>query len=445
MKIGQADNSIKLKLERPESTRVNPLRTKCPWSSVYYLLWIIFVLGLLTQSYGQNHLQEKYPFLKTGVNQLDFYGDSTKFNSVFEKLDDILLEGEGQVSVLHMGGSHVQGGTLSHAMRKNMQSIAPGLKGQRGLIFPFRLAKTNNPSNYVVKKNGNWTGARVSVKTQFSHWGISGVTATTTDVDASATIYSREETDHFGFTTARLFYHMDSISYRPLFDSSEIISTRIDSVAHYMEVTFQNPKDTLQFGLAKSGLISSRFILQGIQLLSSGPSIVYNPIGVNGANTANFSRSEMLNEQMKIISPDLVIFGIGINDANTYARLFKPEEFEKNYDRIVGMLKEANPNVSIIFMTNNDSYFYKRYPNPNVFKVREAMINLAKRHNAAVWDLFEIMGGFDSIRIWDAYGLASSDRIHFLRAGYELQAELLYLSIKKAFGAYLSERYDQQP
>lgn len=394
-------------------------------------------------SFSQDRIQEKYSFLKTEVNKLDFYGDTTEFMTFFEKLDKILLEGDGQVSVLHMGGSHVQGGSLSHAMRKHMQSLAPGLKGQRGLIFPFGLAKTNNPWNYVVKRTGKWTGMRVSVKDQFSHWGISGVTATTTDPSATATMYSRDEADDFGFTKARLFYHMDSISFEPFLVDPHIISMNIDSVAQFIEVTFSQPKDTLQFRF-KTDSLKSRFVLQGVQLLSDGPAIVYNPIGVNGANTMSFLRSEMLASQMKMIAPDLVIFGIGINDANTYTHLFKQNKYEENYDRIIALLKEANPDVSIIFMTNNDSYFYNKHTNPNVYKVRDVMINLSKKHNAAVWDLFEIMGGFDSIRIWEAYDLARSDRIHFSREGYELQAELLFFAIKEAFGDYLSARYHQR-
>ncbi len=73
------------------------------------------------------------------------------------------------------------------------------------------------------------------------------------------------------------------------------------------------------------------------------------------------------------------------------------------------------------------------------------MINLAKRHNAVVWDFFEIMGGFHTIRIWQAYGLASKDRTHFTREGYELQAQLLFSAIKESFGDYLADRFHRQP
>lgn len=366
------------------------------------------------------------------------------FNRFFDLLDEVVLQGDGQVNVLHMGGSHVQGGMLDHAMRRNFQSLAPGLKGQRGILFPFSLARTNNPWNYVVKKEGDWDGARVSVSNHESEWGVSGITATANNPMSTATIYSRDTADAFSFEKARIFYHMCECSYEPIVLNNDIVSSHIDSVKQFVEITFSSPQDTLHLAMRKTDSTQSEFVLQGFQFLSDGPSLVYNPIGVNGAKTSDYLRGRTFAEQAKLIAPDLVIFGIGINDANTYAKAFDQKKYEANYDTLISILKEGNPNLSILFLTNNDSYFYKRYPNPNAYKVRDAMINLAKKHNAGVWDLFEIMGGFDSIRIWESYNLASPDRIHFTRDGYILQADMLFFALKNAYGDYLSARFKKR-
>jgi hypothetical protein len=90
-------------------------------------------------------------------------------------------------------------------------------------------------------------------------------------------------------------------------------------------------------------------------------------------------------------------------------------------------------------VTNNDTYFNKKRPNRNALKVQQAMYNLAARHNGAVYDLFEVMGGLGSIDKWVASGLASRDRIHFTRKGYELQADLMFDAFRKSFGDYLAE------
>jgi lysophospholipase L1-like esterase len=420
-------------------------RTKYKVSSIKFGTTLFLILCAWYVSSAQASFQDKYPFLKTDKNRIDFYGDSTKFNAFFNRLDEVILKGDGQVNVLHMGGSHVQGGSLSHAMRRHFQSLAPGLKGQRGLVFPFDAARTNNPWNYVVKKRGDWEGARVSVSDHYSEWGVSGITATATDPASTVSVYSRDTVDAFSFTKARIFYHMCECSYEPILMNKDIVSARRDSVKQFVEITFRNPQDTLHLTLRKKDSTQSQFILQGFQFLSEGPSVVYNPIGVNGAKTSDYLKGNLFAEQAKVIAPDLVIFGIGINDANTYAKAFDQRKYEANYDSLIAILKASNPNMAILFMTNNDSYFYKRYPNPNAYKVRDAMINLAKKHNAAVWDLFEIMGGFDSIRIWEAYNLASSDKIHFTRDGYVLQADLLFFALKNAYGDYLSARFRKQP
>ena len=106
-------------------------------------------------------------------------------------------------------------------------------------------------------------------------------------------------------------------------------------------------------------------------------------------------------------------------------------------------IKMANPNCAFIFMTNNDSYYKQRYSNPNIIKVQKAMRNLAKKHKSAYWDLYEVMGGKNSIRTWERYGLAKKDKIHFTREGYNLNADLLFEAIKLDYGNYLQNEYKQ--
>ena len=69
------------------------------------------------------------------------------------------------------------------------------------------------------------------------------------------------------------------------------------------------------------------------------------------------------------------------------------------------------------------------------------MYELAQEHQGAVWDLFEIMGGYQSIKKWELAGLAKRDKIHFTRKGYEFQADLMFDAIKRSYGDYLSNKY----
>ena len=67
------------------------------------------------------------------------------------------------------------------------------------------------------------------------------------------------------------------------------------------------------------------------------------------------------------------------------------------------------------------------------------MLNLSKEYNAAYWDLFGVMGGLNSIRLWEYEGLAKRDKVHFTPAGYVLQADLLFKAFRESYGDHLSQ------
>lgn len=69
------------------------------------------------------------------------------------------------------------------------------------------------------------------------------------------------------------------------------------------------------------------------------------------------------------------------------------------------------------------------------------MWNLAKESNGAYWDLFEIMGGLNSIRLWERAGLAQRDKVHFTKKGYHLNADLLFIAFRDAYGDHLAHKY----
>ena len=78
-------------------------------------------------------------------NQLDFPSGAKQFDPVWQKMDTLIFKGKGHVNMVHVGGSHVQAGLLTDAIRYRLQSMAPGLSGERGFFFPYKVAQTNNP------------------------------------------------------------------------------------------------------------------------------------------------------------------------------------------------------------------------------------------------------------------------------------------------------------
>ena len=77
-------------------------------------------------------------------------GESASFGAFRQKLDSLVHFGTGDVRILHVGGSHVQGGTWSDRLRTRFLSLRYGLDGGRGLVFPFAAALTNTPVSYTT-------------------------------------------------------------------------------------------------------------------------------------------------------------------------------------------------------------------------------------------------------------------------------------------------------
>ena len=404
---------------------------------------IAFLLGAASMQ-GQEHVEAlalKYPFLDTAKNHMEYYGSEQALKGFFNKLDQAIFDFEGKVNVVHIGGSHVQGGMLSHTLRMHLGQLAPELNVERGFFFPQRLANTNMPRNIYIRKMGKWEGCRNSIPKNNCPWGFSGIDAITYDKDAGFILQSFMENEKpYRFNELRIFEHMASSTMQP-FSQPPPDSIVIDTVAGVRRWFFNEMIDSIvvHFDSVQG---DPQYILQGLQMVRPESGLVYHALGVNGAATKSFLRSENFVAQGKYVEPDLVIFGLGINDAYKPDNAWFPEEYGARYDTLVHWFREINPDCEFIFMTNNDSYYKRRTPNEHALDVVEQMKQLSKRHNAALWDLFGVMGGLNSIAIWEEHRLAKADKIHFTSAGYRLNSDLLFWAIWEEYEKHLKTLQD---
>jgi len=321
-------------------------------------------------------------------------------------------------------------------MRTNFQQFSPNLNGGRGFLFPYRLAHTNNPYYYKVTSKGEWKGFRNSVNKHKSIWGVSGITATTEDTLSSFKIIFRgENTPKYDFNSIKIFHNMDSNSFCIDLVNDTPSTIEINYEIGYTEFKFDGYRDSLEFKIFKTEANQTHFSLYGISLDNDDPGIVYNSIGVNGASTKSYLRAKLFRKHLKAIQPDLVIFCIGINDA--YDPDFCTTCYENNYDTLVSWIKSVNPTAQFLFVTNNDSYYKRRYPNKRALKAREIMIKLAKKYHAGMWDMFNVMGGLGAIKTWENNGMAKRDKIHLTKKGYVLMGDLMFSAIVKEYNKYL--------
>lgn len=399
---------------------------------------VIFVFLMLHNliSWAQiyPHDYPDYDFINHDKNKLEF-SSTSNFPSFLEALNDLFSNGERNINIVHFGGSHIQADVWSHRIREHFHSLMPQNSGGRGLVFPYRIIKTNGSPYVKFKSDGEWKGFRNSILKHDSEFGVSGITAKTKD--SSTTIQlniNKKKCQSCSFNSLKIIHNQTTHCITT--NDSDLVSIHYDSLGS-TTFFFEELKDSITIKIDKEDSLNDEFAVYGMIMENNSPGIKYHSIGVNGASVPSYLRSDSFTNQLQKIAPDLAILSIGINDA--YETNFSKEKFKNNYDSLIQKIRISNPSVSILFTTNNDSYYKRKYPNKNAFLVREAMKELSEKHNGVVWDMFGIMGGIDSIKKWEENGLAKSDKIHFSVKGYKLIGDLLFEAIINSYGEYIRE------
>jgi lysophospholipase L1-like esterase len=393
------------------------------------LFWILLATGVA-------QTVKKYPFIAYQKSKIIFPGDSSQWLKFYSKLDDLYDGKNDRVTIMHIGGSHVQAGIWTGTIIKNFQSRHVKLEGGGAFAFPFKLAKTNSPHFYKTFSNGKWKKSRSANLREFNvPVGMAGIAVITND-SANQFGIALQKNEHFNlFSEIRVFHN-----FNPSF-SFEIDSgfpAAADREEHpdkgYTSFYFSSPLDSLSFKLIKKDTLRKDFILYGFFMDALKPGFVNVGLGVNGASSASILRCDLFTEQLNNLlccKPDLVILSLGVNDVQ--GKGFDDEEYMAHYDSLIFKIKKVMPECAILFTTTTDNYVRRKYPNKRTLSAEEATYKLAVKHKAAVYDLFAVMGGLKSIYKWYKAGLAAKDKVHFNSRGYVLIGNMMYEAMDESY------------
>lgn len=384
-------------------------------------------------------------------------GLSREMRILTEKLDSVLLMGRGRVSIVHIGGSHVQADMYTEEFRQRIDSLNYGLRPPRGYLFPFRTAKTNNPQGYRVASGGKWDKARCSVRKPRPALGIDGIAVWTSDPSAWISFdLDPRLTGRWQATRLKVLGRCEpgrrGTLLTPVIEAAgeRVRPESYDSATMAYSFTLPHAVTSFTLRLERGGAMPDSvtatgdglptFYVDGLIPDNDDDGIVYHTIGVNGAAVAHYLRCENFEREMAALRPDLVIMAIGVNDAS--GPNFSPEGFMWNYDQLCSLFRRVSPDCAFIFITNNDTKRRvgrrRRVVNKNGPLAQDAFAQIATKWQGGLWDLFEVMGGLGSMAQWQKAGLAGRDNIHFTRLGYKVVGALLY-------DAFLDFYLNQEP
>lgn len=379
-----------------------------------------------------------YKFLKLDDNHMHYDSTSSSMHTFAERWQHLFATGQGNLNIVHIGGSHVQAGTLTETIRLRLLAEANGMVGPRGMLFPYSAAaKCNNPPDYRVHCVQPVTLTRCVYKEPEYTLGLCGIAVTAKDQPTEIQIIINEPDVDFATTRIVLLGHSEG---------GVVPCLRTAGGDHYPSY-FDNVTDRYIFNLREAVdsfnvVLPCRegcsFTVSGLYLGNRNPGVSYHSIGVNGAAVPDYLRCPNFVRDLRLLHPDAVVFGIGINDAS--GPNFDTAVFRRNYLQLIDSVRAVNPNCALIFITNNDSFRKtgrRKYTvNKNGELARDVFFRLADETGGAVWDQFEVMGGLKSMEKWQKASLARPDKVHFTREGYRLVGNLFADALLEVFRSY---------
>ena len=147
---------------------------------------------------------------------------------------------------------------------------------------------------------------------------------------------------------------------------------------------------------------------------------------------------EYLAIQLKKLNVKLLIFQYGNNVVPSVKSDKACAQIKEMYLNIFKRFKSIAPDISILVIGAGDMATriegdYTSYP--FIPKIKEAQKAAALEAGCAYWDLFEVMGGSNSILTWTKKGLASHDG-HFSATGQKLIGKELFNALMVEYNQY---------
>ena len=358
---------------------------------------------------------------------------SKEFFHFFKALSALQTSKKGSCRIAYYGDSMIEGDVMTMTLRHSLQNE---FGGQGFGFLPLSSEASKFRSNITHKFSENWTKRNLLQKLDSTEQvGISGEIyySDSTGVTSDVLYETKNYRNLRRFHNTKVFYgknkSLDStavlicnqIEY-PLFSSDEINTLLlIDRDTTRLDIQIKNAKNLPFYGVSstsKNGIHLDNFAIRG-----------------NSGATLNKINSNMLQYFDKELHYDLIVLQFGINVANGYDNF---SWYENRIKKIIRHFKNNIPKASILIISTPDIAIKDATgamaTNPSIPVIVAAQKAAARATDAAFFNLYEAMGGENSMVQWvDSLGYANKDYTHFNYKGAKFAAEKIHAYLMHHF------------
>lgn len=398
------------------------------------------------------------PFLPGSVKQkLEYPENNTQILYPFFYNLKKLKSSDDLIRILHYGDSQIEGDRISSYLRYELQKEFGG----SGIgLFPAVIIKgtsisleqelTGDWERYTMQsiRNGNIYHKRLGVLMSFSRFAPV--------VNQGQNMYSGEITlrksnntylNTRKFKQCKVFYGFNQkpfiaeLKYRdktldaeiiPVSQQLNTISWEIDNAIDEITIGFKGEDSPDIYAIA----------------IDDYKGIAVDNIPLRGSSGTDFTKTDILflRSMYQKLNVKLVLMQFGVNlvphviDNYTY--------YQKQLEKQLKTIKSLRQDISIVVigvsdMSRNEGGNYVSYP--NIEKIRDAQKMAAFNAGCAFWDMYEAMGGKNSMPAWVKTNppLARPDFTHFTWKGSTAIAKMFYEALMADYNDYLRIQYEQ--
>jgi lysophospholipase L1-like esterase len=224
-----------------------------------------------------------------------------------------------------------------------------------------------------------------------------------------------------------------------MYDAEEVSEVKITSdnfeSKNYLQVT--NGFGVSQWNLKTKNELQLDFVngkfpkIYGIAL-DGQRGVAVDNFAMRGSSAIGFDKinKAMYTQAMKAMNVRAVILQYGINVVPNIKSDYS--YYKKALIKQLKTIQAANPGVTIIVIGPSDMSQNKNgqmISYSNIPLIRDAMKAAAMSTGCCFWDLYEAMGGKNSMSGWVNKGLAQKDYTHFTYKGASYVGEMLFDAI----------------
>ncbi len=360
---------------------------------------------------------ELTPSSSTSVQQIE---NSAHLKKFFEALKQ--ASGK-KLRILHFGDSAIEGDNISADFRKIFQAKFGG--NGVGLV-PITSHDVAFRTTTKLSFSNDWgTASLIGSNPEKLILGVNGHAFT----PKPNSWVKMETTTQYGvkyFSTARIVYTSDKavvIKYSFNDEAEKSVELKASKQVTETVLTYSGKAKSIKVTIPSP----AKTVFYGISLEDGNGVYIDNvPLRGNSGVALRDLAPGTLKEFDKLFGYKLVVLNFGLNMAGPDAKDFG--WYEQAMEKVIAQFKEAFPDAAILIMSVQDKSVKKGskfVTDPSILKLVEAQKRIAQKSGVAFWNLFEAMGGQDSMNKWVDEGLASKDYTHVNLAGAKKIAEML--------------------